>query len=88
MFDAWLRPLIDIPLGLVATVLAPVISANKITLLGFGFGMAAMACISLGHLEKGFWCFLINRLCDGFDGAVARKQEGGEGHCYKSTIRV
>jgi phosphatidylserine synthase len=78
MLDAYLRPLVDIPLGYIGTVLAKVMTANQLTLLGFFFGMVAMVCISLGQFQAGFWCFFVNRLCDGFDGAVAKKQKGGE----------
>ena len=42
-------------------------------MLGFAVGLLAMAAIALGHSALGLVLFLLNRLADGLDGAVARQ---------------
>lgn len=73
MFDARLRPLIDPPLNEAGKVLARMgISANAITLVGFGLGLLAAVAIATGHSLAGCALIALNRLFDGLDGAVAR----------------
>lgn len=73
MFDAQLRPLIDPPLNSAGTVLARAgITANTITLAGFGFGILAAVAIASGYSLAGCAFIALNRLFDGLDGAVAR----------------
>ncbi len=73
MFDARLRPLIDPPLNAAGTTLAKSgISANTITITGFGLGLAAAVLIATGFSLLGCLFLLLNRLADGLDGAVAR----------------
>lgn len=75
MLDSKIRPWIDPPLNAMATVIHKKgITANGMTLLGFGFGLLAMAFIAQGEYTLGGGLFLCNRLCDGFDGALARLQ--------------
>lgn len=73
MLDVAARKLIDPPLNTAADAIAAYpISANAMTL--FGFGMGIMACVfMLFHFHILALIFLIiNRLCDGLDGAIAR----------------
>lgn len=48
------------------------IGADMVTLIGFGLGLAAAACIALGAPLAGLALLLTSRLMDGLDGAVAR----------------
>jgi phosphatidylglycerophosphate synthase len=73
MFDRQLlaatKPLVD----KVATQLeARGITANQISLFGFSLGMLAAVLIAVGSIKLAIVPLLLNRLCDGLDGAVAR----------------
>lgn len=73
MFDARLRSLIDPPLNAVGRVLARRgIGANAVTLAGLVPALGAAFAIAHGHFVVGLFLILLNRLLDGFDGAVAR----------------
>ena len=45
---------------------------TTLTLLAFGFGLAAAVCLWRGAMTAGFILWLLNRLVDGLDGTVAR----------------
>lgn len=49
------------------------VSANQLTLLGFGLGMLASVLIATGHYGTGAGVIFLSRLMDGLDGAVARQ---------------
>jgi len=73
MLDAALRPLIDPPLNHVGRVLAARgVTANGVTLTGFGIGLAGVPAIAAGQYGAGLALILASRLLDGLDGAVAR----------------
>lgn len=73
MFDARLRRVIDPPLNRCGSHLASLgISANQVTVVGFVLGIGAMPLIALHAYEAALAMILLNRLCDGLDGAVAR----------------
>ena len=48
------------------------VSADAITLIGFGIGLLAAPLIATGMFEAALAAILANRLLDGLDGAVAR----------------
>lgn len=74
MFDAVIRPHIDKPLARVATLLVRwQISANSVTAMGFLLGMGAAGLIASGQFVPGLVLFLVSRVLDGLDGAVARQ---------------
>ncbi|MEZ5864431.1 MAG: CDP-alcohol phosphatidyltransferase family protein [Geminicoccaceae bacterium] len=73
MLDRFARPLIDPPLDRLAAHLAPRIGADAVTVLGFALGLGAMALIMLGLHLPGLALLLLNRLADGLDGAIARR---------------
>jgi phosphatidylglycerophosphate synthase len=76
MLDARLRRLIDPPLERLAGPLAGLgLSANAVTLIGFALGLCAMAAIALRAYPLGLGLLLVNRLCDGLDGALARRRD-------------
>lgn len=76
MFDAALRPLVDRltnPIG--RWIAARGVSATAISLLGFFFGLLAAMMIVFGDMAAAAVLILLNRVCDGLDGAVARAVE-------------
>lgn len=73
MFDSYLRPLIDPPLGGAARVAAKVgVTANHITVGGFICGLGAFWALAVQDYGWALFGLALNRLADGFDGAVAR----------------
>jgi phosphatidylglycerophosphate synthase len=75
VLDARLRRLIDPPLDrLSAPLAARGISANTVTIAGFLIGLGAAVAIAGRAYLLGLTLLLLNRLCDGLDGAVARQR--------------
>lgn len=73
MLDAFMRKKIDGPLKLGARALARLgVRANGVTLAGLVFGFAAAAAVIFGYYHLALLAFLLNRLCDGLDGPLAR----------------
>lgn len=69
-----IRPHIDEPLARAATHLVRwQISANSVTAMGFLLGMGAAGFIASGQFIAGLVLFLVSRVLDGLDGAVARQ---------------
>lgn len=73
MFDrqmlALSKPLVD---AIAARVSAAGISANQVSLTGFAFGVLAALLIAAGEIHWAIAPLLLNRFCDGLDGAVSR----------------
>lgn len=73
MLDAFARTISDPPLNKAGNFIAQTgLSANTMTVLGFGFGVTACVSAMTHYYIIAFICLLINRLFDGLDGAVAR----------------
>jgi phosphatidylglycerophosphate synthase len=73
MLDPVFRPLMQKPLDAAGRWLAGMgLSANQVTLAGLGLGLAAAIAIALGAFAIGLLLFLLSRIADGLDGAVAR----------------
>ncbi|USG62091.1 CDP-alcohol phosphatidyltransferase family protein [Sneathiella marina] len=73
MFDAALRQVIDPPLNYIGTKVAALgVSANMVTFVGFGLGVAAVPFIVAESYGIALLLILTNRVFDGLDGAVAR----------------
>jgi phosphatidylglycerophosphate synthase len=73
MMDARLRRLIDPPLDRIGAGLADRgVGADAVTVAGFGLGIAAWAALTAQAYGTALALVLLNRLCDGLDGAVAR----------------
>lgn len=73
MFDAALRPYLDRvvdPIG--RWFAARGIPASMVTVVGFALGLAAVLAVVMGMMLAAFVLILLNRLCDGLDGAIAR----------------
>lgn len=71
VFDHRLRALIDPPLTALASRLP--LSANQVSVAGFALGTAGAACIAVGAYNLAIVAIVLNRLADGLDGAVARR---------------
>lgn len=73
MLDGRLKPLIDPYLNQAGARLARAgISADGMTLIGFGLGLWSAVAIATGHLLGGLLLLLASRIADGLDGALAR----------------
>ncbi len=75
MLDPVMRRVIDPPLERAGRWLARSgLSANAVTWLGFGFGLAAMAALAVQLYGLALALILVNRIADGLDGALARQR--------------
>ena len=73
MLDARLRRIIDPPLDWIGARLAKRgITANAVTVVGFGVGAGAWLALALQNYETALILIAVNRIADGLDGAVAR----------------
>jgi phosphatidylglycerophosphate synthase len=73
MFDRQLLALTKPMVNRIAKALHDAgISANQVSLTGFGLGMLAALLIAHGNIWAAIAPLLLNRLLDGLDGAVAR----------------
>ncbi|MGL4405004.1 MAG: CDP-alcohol phosphatidyltransferase family protein [Notoacmeibacter sp.] len=76
MFDGALRKAINPAIDQLAGKLAKSgISANAVTIAGFGLALSAFAAIVFGWLLIGLGLIFLSRLCDALDGAVAKQNK-------------
>ena len=80
MLDPYIRPLIDPPLKIAARFIAPHISADAMTIIGFACGLACFFAIAAGANVLALSFLLVSRLADGLDGAIARQGAGNGTH--------
>jgi phosphatidylglycerophosphate synthase len=74
MFDGSLRNFINPALDRIASSLAAGgVKPDQVTLIGFVLAMFAASAIVFGAFWLALALILISRLCDGLDGAVAKK---------------
>jgi len=86
MLDPLMRRLIDPPLNKAAGYWPLAISANQITVIGFGFGLAACWAVANQAYELALVLLLINRFGDGLDGAVARRNGATDLGAYLDIV--
>jgi phosphatidylglycerophosphate synthase len=73
MIDAAILPFVKRAIDRPARALvARGMSADQITLAGFGIGLLGVASAAFGAFGLALLCLALNRLADGLDGAVAR----------------
>ncbi|MBO6882366.1 MAG: CDP-alcohol phosphatidyltransferase family protein [Marivita sp.] len=73
MIDAAILPLVKHAIDRPARALvARGISADQITIVGFGIGLIGVLLLWIGLFWVALVCLALNRLADGLDGAVAR----------------
>ncbi len=76
MFDSLMRRLIDPPLNkLGGSISNKGVTANQITWVGFGVGILAVPALASQVYLLALGCIILNRVCDGLDGAVARSKQ-------------
>ncbi|MGO9756091.1 MAG: CDP-alcohol phosphatidyltransferase family protein [Roseiarcus sp.] len=74
MFDSRLQPMLRRALDPLAAELSKRgVSADAMTIAGFVVGVAAAGAVALGDFGIALPLILVNRLADGFDGALARR---------------
>lgn len=87
MLDGWARRRIDPALDAIAARLAAAgVAPDAITLAGFALGVAAAGAIALGALWTGLALILASRLCDGLDGAVAKRSGASDRGGYLDIV--
>lgn len=87
MFDRVVRRRIDPFLDqLAAHAVRRGIGADQVTWTGFAIGLAAMVAVATGSYIAGLILLLLNRLCDGLDGAVARAMIGTDRGAYLDIV--
>lgn len=87
MLDEPIRRLIDPALNRAGGMLARLgLSATTITLGGFGLGVAGCGLIAWEHYPAGLGLILANRVCDGLDGAVARRTKPTDAGGYLDSV--
>lgn len=75
MLDSLSIKIIRWPLTQTAQQLDKVgITANQTTLFGFAIGCLALPSLVWQHYDLALLCIVLNRICDGLDGALARIQ--------------
>lgn len=75
MIDHKIRPLMDPLLTRIGLMFSKLtISANAMTGIGFVFGCLTLLCILMDQAPLGGVFFILNRICDGLDGGIARNQ--------------
>ncbi len=72
MFDRHLQKFIQRPLSFFGKILLNKLSANHISLIGFFFGILMCLFIYLELFYIAIYFLIINRVCDGLDGVMAR----------------
>ena len=74
MIDPLLNKILRPPLAFAAKPLIRIgVTANQITIFGFFMGLLAVPAIIAEHFSLALGLILLNRLCDGLDGAIARQ---------------
>ena len=86
MLDPVMRRLIDPPLNAAAKRWPSSVSANQITIIGFGLGVISVAAVAHGAFTLALALLLINRLGDGLDGAVARQHGATDLGAYLDIV--
>ncbi len=72
MLDVRIRKIIDPALNRLATHVGHFASANQVSVAGFIIGMTAIPLLAVSAYNAALVAILLNRLCDGLDGAIAR----------------
>lgn len=87
MIDRWSLALVRPPLVLLARQLANKgMSANQITVLGFLIGLFAVPLLGNQQFGWAALCIVLNRICDGLDGELARAQGPTDPGAYLDIV--
>lgn len=89
MIDGKIRPFIDPPLNAVGAVLARIgVKADHLSYAAMALGALCGLAIAFDHHLAALVLILLNRLCDGLDGAVARARRSGGPSAYGGFLDV
>ncbi len=72
MFDRHLQKFTQKPLALLGKILLKKLSPNHVSLIGFLFGILTCICITFKLFTFALFFLILNRICDGLDGVMAR----------------
>ncbi|MDC3122624.1 CDP-alcohol phosphatidyltransferase family protein [Alphaproteobacteria bacterium] len=72
MFDRHLQKFTQKPLSFFAKIILKYLSASQVTIIGFIFGLIMCLFIFLELFFLAIIFFILNRICDGLDGIMAR----------------
>jgi phosphatidylglycerophosphate synthase len=87
MLDRWSLKLIKPPLKHMANKLkSKGIKADQVTLTGFFLGMLAVPAIAFEAYLTGLLFIVLNRVCDGLDGELARSTEPTDRGAYLDIV--
>lgn len=87
MFDVALRRLVDPALiGMAGWVAGARISANALTITGAALGLGAAFFVTQSNFAAALALIILNRICDGLDGAIARINGPTEFGGYLDTL--
>lgn len=87
MLDPLMVRLITPPINRVGQALARAgVSANNVTVAGFCVGLGALPALAANQYMIALACILLNRVCDGLDGAVARASKKSDFGAYLDIV--
>ena len=72
MFDRHIQKFTQKPLSFFAKIILKYLSASQVTIIGFIFGLIMCLFIFLELFFLAIIFFMLNRICDGLDGVMAR----------------
>tara|TARA_B100001027_G_scaffold138886_1_gene96472 strand:- start:82 stop:696 length:615 start_codon:yes stop_codon:yes gene_type:complete len=72
MFDRQIQKLTQKPLAVIAKIFLKLIKPNHMTILGFIFGLFMCVLVFFQFYFAALVLLILNRLCDGLDGTMAR----------------
>ena len=72
MFDRQIQKLTQKPLVVIAKIFLKLIKPNQMTILGFIFGLIMCVLVFFQFYLTALVLLILNRLCDGLDGTMAR----------------
>ncbi len=83
MLDKWTLKLVRPPLLLTAKILASRgVTANQVSIAGFIVGMTTLPLLAFNLYMPALFCIVVNRICDGLDGNLARLNTPTDGGAF------
>lgn len=87
MLDRWTLPLLTPALrGAARRLQRAGCSADQVTVTGFVFGLATLPVLAAGGYGVALALIVLNRLCDGIDGALARLDKPSDAGGYLDIV--
>lgn len=87
MLDRYALALVRKPVAAGASLLAHLgISADQVTVMGFMVGLCCLPFFAAQKYIAALVCILINRICDGLDGALARHTSKSDAGAFLDIV--